>query len=90
EENTLVDDVQRLLDGALAEKGAYVRLADRVARLYAPMVHLTALVAAIGWLLAGADLHHAVMIAVAVLIITCPCALALAVPAVQVTATGRL
>ncbi|MET3356264.1 UNVERIFIED_ORG: Cu2+-exporting ATPase [Xanthobacter viscosus] len=89
-ENTLVDDVQRLLDGALAEKGAYVRLADRVARLYAPMVHLTALVAAIGWLLAGADLHHAVMIAVAVLIITCPCALALAVPAVQVTATGRL
>ncbi|MCG5235580.1 heavy metal translocating P-type ATPase [Xanthobacter oligotrophicus] len=89
-ENTLVDDVQRLLDGALAEKGAYVRLADRVARLYAPMVHLTALVSAIGWLLAGAGLHHSVMIAVAVLIITCPCALALAVPAVQVTATGRL
>ena len=89
-ENTLVDDVQRLLDGALAEKGAYVRLADRVARLYAPMVHLTALVSAIGWLLAGAGLHDAVMIAVAVLIITCPCALALAVPAVQVTATGRL
>jgi Cu2+-exporting ATPase len=74
-ENTLVDDVQRLLDGALAEKGAYVRLADRVARLYAPMVHLTALVSAIGWLLAGAGLHDAVMIAVA---------------AVQVTATGRL
>ncbi|MFS8037320.1 heavy metal translocating P-type ATPase [Xanthobacter sp. AM11] len=89
-ENTLVDDVQRLLDGALAQKGAYVRLADRVARLYAPMVHLTALVAALGWLAVGASLHEAAMIAVAVLIITCPCALALAVPAVQVTATGRL
>ncbi len=89
-QNTLVDDVQRLLDGALAARGAYVRLADRVARLYAPVVHLTALVSMVGWLIAGADLHFAVMIAVAVLIITCPCALALAVPAVQVTATGRL
>jgi len=89
-ENTLVDDVQRLLDGALAEKSGYVRLADRVSRLYAPVVHLTALLSAIGWLLYGAGLHQSVMIAVAVLIITCPCALALAVPAVQVTATGRL
>jgi len=89
-QNTLVDDVQRLLDGALTARGAYVRLADRVARLYAPVVHLTALASLIGWLLLGADLHFAVMIAVAVLIITCPCALALAVPAVQVTATGRL
>jgi len=89
-ENTLVDDVQRLLDGALAAKSGYVRLADRVARRYAPVVHLTALLAALGWLAAGASAHYAVMIAVAVLIITCPCALALAVPAVQVTATGRL
>lgn len=89
-ENTLVDDVQRLLDGALAAKNRYVRLADRVSRLYAPMVHLTALASAIGWLLLGAGLHKAAMIAVAVLIITCPCAIALAVPAVQVTATGRL
>ncbi|MFG1359819.1 heavy metal translocating P-type ATPase [Xanthobacter pseudotagetidis] len=89
-ENTLVDDVQRLLDGALAAKNRYVRLADRVSRLYAPVVHLTALLSAIGWLAFGAGLHQAVMIAVAVLIITCPCALALAVPAVQVTATGRL
>jgi len=89
-EGTLIDDVQRLLDGALAQRSFYVRLADRVSRLYAPVVHLTALTAAIGWMLAGAGLHQSVMIAVAVLIITCPCALALAVPAVQVVATGRL
>ncbi|MGU3494588.1 heavy metal translocating P-type ATPase [Xanthobacteraceae bacterium A53D] len=89
-EGTLIDDVQRLLDNALTERAGYVRLADRVARMYAPVVHLTALFAAIGWLLIGASAHYAVMIAVAVLIITCPCALALAVPAVQVVATGRL
>ncbi|WP_051356576.1 heavy metal translocating P-type ATPase [Azorhizobium doebereinerae] len=89
-EGTLIDDVQRLLDGALSQRAGYVRLADRVARLYAPVVHLTALASALGWLLFGASVHDAVMIAVAVLIITCPCALALAVPAVQVVATGRL
>ncbi|MEP9375130.1 heavy metal translocating P-type ATPase [Aquabacter sp. CN5-332] len=89
-EETLVDEVQRLLDTALSSRSAYVRLADRVARAYAPVVHLTALAAAAGWLLAGASFHDAVMIAVAVLIITCPCALALAVPAVQVVATGAL
>lgn len=89
-EDTLVDEVQRLLDTALSSRSSYVRLADRVARSYAPVVHVTALAAAAGWLLAGASFHDAVMIAVAVLIITCPCALALAVPAVQVVATGAL
>ena len=51
---------------------------------------MTALLSFAGWLLAGASLHDAILIAIAVLIITCPCALALAVPAVQVVAAGRL
>lgn len=89
-DQTLVDDVQRLLDGAMSARSGYVRLADRVARAYAPVVHVTALASALFWLAMGASLHDAVMIAVAVLIITCPCALALAVPAVQVVATGAL
>ncbi len=67
-----------------------MRLADRAARLYAPVVHATAALSLAGWLIAGASLHDAVLIAVAVLIITCPCALALAVPAVQVVAAGAL
>ncbi len=67
-----------------------MRLADRAARLYAPVVHATAALSLAGWLMAGASPHDAVLIAVAVLIITCPCALALAVPAVQVVAAGAL
>ena len=88
--DTLVDEVQSLLEKAVEARSRRVDLADRAARLYAPVVHLTALLSAIGWLVVGADVHHAVVIAATVLIITCPCALALAVPAVQVVAAGAL
>ena len=87
---TLVDEVQTLLDKASEARSRRVILADRAARLYAPVVHLTAALSATGWLIAGAGLHQAVIIATTVLIITCPCALALAVPAVQVVAAGAL
>ena len=87
---TLIDEVERLLDQAVAARSRYRRLADRAARLYAPMVHTAAALTAAGWLLAGAPLHDAIITAIAVLIITCPCALALAVPAVQVVAANAL
>ncbi|SFK40982.1 heavy metal translocating P-type ATPase [Methylocapsa palsarum] len=86
----LIDEAERLVAAASEAKSKYVRLADRAARLYAPVVHVTAALTAIGWLAAGASVHDAVVTAIAVLIITCPCALALAVPAVQVVASGAL
>ena len=42
-----------------ATQSRYLRLADRAARLYAPMVHATAALTAVGWLIAGASLHDA-------------------------------
>ncbi|HWM48230.1 MAG TPA: heavy metal translocating P-type ATPase [Xanthobacteraceae bacterium] len=89
-ERTLLDEIERLLDNAVKSKSRRVQLADRAARLYAPLVHTAAALTLTGWLLAGAGLHASVMAAIAVLIITCPCALALAVPAVQVVAAGRM
>ena len=88
--DTLIAEVERLLEKAAATKSCYLRLADRAARYYAPVVHTTAALTAAGWLLAGAPVHDAVVTAIAVLIITCPCALALAIPAVQVVASGSL
>ncbi|HZP21747.1 MAG TPA: heavy metal translocating P-type ATPase [Bauldia sp.] len=90
EGNALVDAVQKLLDKSVEARSRRVQLTDRAARLYAPVVHLTALLAAIGWLVAGAGIHQSLLVATAVLIITCPCAIALAIPAVQVAASGAL
>ena len=87
---TLLDEIERLLEQAASAKSRAMRLADRAARFYAPMVHLTAAATFVGWWLAGASLHDAVVAAITVLIITCPCALALAIPAVQVVASGAL
>jgi cation transport ATPase len=88
--NALIDEIERLLEKATSAKSRAMRLADRASRIYAPVVHVTALLTAIGWLVAGATAHDAIVTAIAVLIITCPCALALAIPAVQVVVSGAL
>jgi len=89
-EGTLLAEITRLLDNALQARSRYVRLADRASRRYAPVVHATALLTMIGWVLAGASWHDAVITAIAVLIITCPCALGLAIPTVQTVAAGAM
>nr|WP_155193080.1 heavy metal translocating P-type ATPase [Roseibium denhamense] len=87
---TLLDEVNRLLEAASQAKSKYVRIADRAAQLYAPIVHGAAALTFLGWLLAGMNWQPALVISISVLIITCPCALGLAVPAVQVVASGQL
>jgi Cu2+-exporting ATPase len=89
-EATLLAEITRLLDNAQQSRSRYVQLADRASRLYAPVVHATALLTMLGWLLAGATWHDAIVTAIAVLIITCPCALGLAIPTVQTVAAGAM
>ncbi|MBR0878486.1 Cu2+-exporting ATPase [Bradyrhizobium japonicum] len=89
-EATLLAEITRLLDNALQARSRYMRLADRASRLYAPVVHATALITILGWVIAGAGWHDAIVTGVAVLIITCPCALGLAIPTVQTVAAGAM
>jgi Cu2+-exporting ATPase len=90
-DTSLLADLARLIEQGEQNRSRFVRIADKAAQLYVPIVHTLAFATFVGWaLLSDNGLRAAILAAVTVLIITCPCALGLAVPAVQVVATGRL
>lgn len=95
-DDSLLSEIVSLMEKAEQSQSPYVRFADRVAGLYAPVVHGLALATFTGWTEWGFFAHRpvtwedALLNAMAVLIITCPCALGLAVPVVHVLASSRL
>ncbi len=88
-ENSLIAELARILEAGQQNRNRYVRLADKAASLYVPVVHSLSLAVFLVWLF-FAPFTVAMTNAIAILIVTCPCALGLAVPAVQIVASSRL
>jgi len=86
---TMLEQIIGLLRDAQGEKPPMQRLADRISRVFVPVVLLLALLTMGIWTLAGAPLVKGLAASVSVLIIACPCAMGLAVPAAMMVSAGR-
>jgi len=91
QDESLIAEIAKIVDDAQAQKNSYVRIADRLARIYTPAVHIAALFTFIFWFyVMQSGLENSVLNAIAILVITCPCALALAVPITQTLTISSL
>ena len=89
--DSFLAEMQKMMEVAENGRSQYVRIADRMAQIYAPAVHLLALITFIGWMIVSSgDVQTSLYYAIAVLIVTCPCALGLAVPVAHVIGANRL
>ena len=77
-----------LVDEAANSKAQVSRLADKVSRIFVPVVLSIALVTFITWLVIG-DLERAFRFGISVLVISCPCALGLATPVAIMVSVGK-
>lgn len=86
--DTRYEAIVAMMRGALSQRPAAAREADRWAGPFLWGVLLLAAAAAAAW--SVIDPPRALAVAVSVLIVTCPCALSLAAPATLVAAASRL
>jgi Cu+-exporting ATPase len=81
--------ITRMILAAQSEKAPAQQLADKISRVFVPVVLLLSIATFIAWYLSQADIAKSITTAVAVLVIACPCALGLATPIALMVASGK-
>jgi Cu+-exporting ATPase len=81
--------ITRMILAAQSEKAPAQLLADKISRVFVPVVLLLSVATFTAWYLFQADLAQSITTAVAVLVIACPCALGLATPIALMVASGK-
>lgn len=89
--DTALAQIARMVEDAQASRPPIQALADRVVRIFVPIVLVIAAMTFGAWLLVGPQpaLTYALVAAVSVLIIACPCAMGIATPISVMVGTGR-
>jgi P-type Cu+ transporter len=85
---TALAQIIKFVEEAQGSSAQVQRLADKVTGYFVPAVVVIAVIAFIGWLLAG-NFPQALLSFIAVLIISCPCALGVATPAALMVGVGK-
>ena len=88
-EDSTVYKIVKLVEDANSTKVPIAKVADTVAGYFVPVVMGIALIAFLGWLIAGYGVSFAINIGVSVLVVSCPCALGLATPVALMVGTGK-
>lgn len=87
--NTVLAQIITLVESAQTDKLPIQRMADRVVRIFTPVVLAIALITFGIWFTLSANVSVALVAAVTVLVVACPCAMGLATPAAIMVGTGR-
>lgn len=87
--DTALSQIIKLVEDAQGSKAPIAKMADIIASYFVPIVIGLAILASIGWLIAGENGVFALTIFISVLVIACPCALGLATPTAIMVGTGK-
>ncbi len=88
-EQSVASQIVRLVEKSLTEKSPAQRFADRLSRIFVPVIIMLALGTFIALYFTSGDLAAAIIRAVTVLVIACPCALGIATPLAVTIGVGR-
>jgi len=87
--DTALAQIVKLVEDAQGSKAPIAKLADVISAYFVPVVIGLAVIASVGWLIAGETPIFSLTIFIAVLVIACPCALGLATPTAIMVGTGK-
>ncbi len=86
--DTVMANIINLINDAASSKAPIAKLADKVSRVFVPLVLGIAALTSLIWFFVNKSLGYALARGISVLVISCPCALGLATPVAIMVASG--
>lgn len=86
--DTFLSHIIKLVEEAQGSKIPIQKLADRITRVFVPVILSISLLTFLGWLFLSNGVSRSLEVAISVLVIACPCALGLATPTALMVGTG--